>query len=105
MFGRSPSRTVGIRNCAGVIDDNMPPEFLEDLVRTTPEQGRIEIRNVRRGRLGLLLIRHDPVQVPIWTRKVPIRGQLVKCHDPSRVSHMFVLLALVTSQPMYMLLA
>ena len=62
---------VGVRNRAGGVDDSVPPESLEDFVRPTPKQDRVEVWDVLRGRFGLLLIRYDPVQVPIGSAKYP----------------------------------
>ena len=79
---------VGVRNRAGGVDDSVPPESLEEFVCPTPKQDRVEIWDTLRGGFGLLLIRHDPVQVPVGSRKVPVRGYPVEHHDPSRVFHM-----------------
>ena len=40
------------------------------------------------GRSGLQVSRHDPVQVPVWSRKVPLRGYPVEHHYGQRVAHM-----------------
>jgi hypothetical protein len=55
MFPGLSPRAVGVWNCAGVIDDNVRPEFLEDFVRPTPKQNCIEIGDVFRSRFGLFL--------------------------------------------------
>src|SRR6266480_487053 len=78
---------VGVRNRAGVVDDCVPPESFEELVRPTPEQDRVETRDGRRGGSGLLLVRHDPLQVPVRSCKVPVRRHPVEHHDPSCESH------------------
>jgi hypothetical protein len=37
VFRRSSSGMVRVRNCAGLVYDNVPPERLEHFVRSTPE--------------------------------------------------------------------
>src|SRR5919197_695578 len=42
VFRRSSPRMVRVRNRAGVVYNNVPPERLEDFVRPTPEENCIE---------------------------------------------------------------
>ena len=61
------------------------------LVRPAPEQDRVGPREALRGRLVELRLRHDPVQVPVGSRKVPVRRHAVERHDPSHGLHRLVL--------------
>ncbi len=62
---------VRVWNCAGGVDDRVPPKSLKDFVRPTPKQDSVEVYDVLRGRLGLLLIRYDQSKFPSGPAKYP----------------------------------
>src|SRR5262249_42587969 len=84
MLRRSASRMMGIRDGAELVDDGVPPESLEQLVCPASEQDGVEARDTLSCRLGLLLVRHDPVELPVRCGKVPVRGDPGECHDPPK---------------------
>jgi len=79
--------------CCGRVVNGVAPEFLEDLVRPAAEQHRVDKRDAVHGRLGLLVIGDDPIQVAIGSGKIPVCRHPVEHHDPSRKSHKCPLLA------------
>ena len=62
---------VWVRNCAGLVYDNVPPERLEHFVRSTPEDDCVEARNIFRGHSSLFFVGHHPVQVTGGPAKYP----------------------------------
>jgi len=49
------------------------PEFLEEFVGSTAEQNGVKKRDAVHGRLGLLLVGHDPIQVAVGSGKISVR--------------------------------